>query len=148
LVFYEVDPDHGQGKQLAKTKLSALAASDVDWDVSPDGAHVVVTGMTMSELRGLIRVLDLKTGTERNLPLPQGWRVSRACWAADSKALLIAAQTTTYFLARLELDGKWYMLLDRGRDNWLSSQVLSRDGRHLAFYQQTFDVNACLLENF
>jgi Tol biopolymer transport system component len=146
LFFYEVDPAHGQGKQLAKTKLSVPAILDDSWVVSADGARIAMVGG--GELRGKIRVLDLKQGTERNLQLPNDWYIYDLCWTADGKALLAAAQTTSYFLARVELDGKSRLLLDRGRNGWLGWPVLSPDGRHLAFHQLTFDSNAWLLENF
>jgi Tol biopolymer transport system component len=146
LFFYEVDPDHGQGQQLAKTKMSVPATLDERWVVSADGARIAMVGR--GELRGQIRVLDLKKGTERNLQLPSGWYIWDVCWAADGKALLAAAQTTGYFLARVELDGKSRLLLDRGRNGWLGWPVPSPDGRHLAFHQLTFDSNAWLLENF
>jgi len=146
LFFYALDPAHGQGTQLAKTKLSVPAILDSSWVVSADGARIAMVGR--GELRGQIRVLDLKQGTERNLQLPNDWYIWDLCWMADGKALLATAQTTTYFLARVELDGKSRLLLDRGRNGWLGWPVLSPDGRHLAFHQLTFDSNAWLLEDF
>jgi hypothetical protein len=62
--------------------------------------------------------------------------------------MYLAAQDKGYFLVHLALDGKFRVLLDRGRDNWLSVPMASRDFRHLAFSQQIFENNAWVLENF
>jgi Tol biopolymer transport system component len=53
-----------------------------------------------------------------------------------------------YFIAKLDLDGKTHVLLNRGRNQFLSNLVSSPDGRRLAFSQATFDLNAWLLEDF
>jgi Tol biopolymer transport system component len=72
-------------------------------------------------------------------------RLSRT---ADGSALLAGAQSTDYMIVRLELDGKTRVLLDEGRDRWLSDPISSPDGHHLAFTQQTFENNVWPLRNF
>jgi Tol biopolymer transport system component len=69
-------------------------------------------------------------------------------WTADGSALFAAAQSSEYVIARIELDGKTRVLLNRGRDQWLGYASPSPDGRHLAFTEQTFESNSWLLENF
>jgi Tol biopolymer transport system component len=144
LVFYAMDPVRGLGKELARTKLGPPA----DWSISPDGLRIAISGW--DQLPEKVRVLDLRNGTERTLPLPHGWILWAHDWAADSNALFAAAQSksTGYMIVRIELDGKISVLLDRGRSQWLGSPCPSPDGRHLAFSQQTFENNAWLLENF
>jgi tricorn protease len=121
---------------------------DLDWKVSPDGSRVAVFGG--DQPRGHVRIVELETGGERNLQLPHGWSIWNLRWTADGKALLVAAQskTTGYLIVHIGLDGKSTVLLDRGRNQWLSFPCPSPDGRRLAFSEQTFETNAYLLENF
>jgi serine/threonine protein kinase/Tol biopolymer transport system component len=144
LVFYSFDPLRGQGSQVGQTKMEM--PSDLEWTLSPDGSRIAVK--SADQIRGQIRILELRDGTERNLSLPQGWYLWSLSWSADGNALFASAQTANYFLARIELDGKTQVLLDRGRDQWLGALRPSPDGRYVAFTQQSFDCNAWLLENF
>jgi serine/threonine protein kinase len=143
LIFYALDPLHGQGNAIGRTKLEA--PSDLEWDLSPDGSLIAISA---DQLQGKMRLVDLRNGTERPLQLPQGWRIWSLSWDAEGKGVLVAAQTMSYFLARIDLDGKYHVLLDSGRNQWLSSPKPSPDGRYLAYSQQTFETNAWLLENF
>jgi eukaryotic-like serine/threonine-protein kinase len=144
LIFYALDPLHGQGNAVGRTKLEE--PSYLEWDLSPDGSLTAMT--SADQLRGQIRLVDLRNGTERPLQLPQGWRIWSLGWDAEGKGVFVAAQARSYFLARIDLDGKGHMLLDSGRSQWLSSPKPSPDGRYLAYSQQTFESNAWLLENF
>jgi eukaryotic-like serine/threonine-protein kinase len=147
LIFYALDPDRGQGKELARTKL-ALSESGW-WSVSPDGLRIAISDK--DQLPEQVRILDLRNGTERNLPLPRGWKLWQHNWAADSNALFAGAQfkSTGNMIIRIELDGKTRVLLDGGRSQWLGICCPSSpDGRHLAFSQWTDQSNAWLLENF
>jgi dipeptidyl aminopeptidase/acylaminoacyl peptidase len=93
-----------------------------------------------------VRLIDLANRAERELPL-KGllWSIS---WAPDGKALFAALQSQEYFLIRIDLNGKSTVLLDRGRNQWLSNAAVSPNGRYVAFTQQSFDTNSWLLENF
>jgi Tol biopolymer transport system component len=139
MVFYALDPVHGLGKELARSKVQA--PSDSIWSVSPDGLRIAIAGRT-------VRVLDLTTGTERKLQLPPGLFVSELAWAADGTALFGAAQSTDFVLVRIELDGKIRTLLNQGRNQALLTLSASRDGRYLAYNGQTWENNAWMLENF
>jgi Tol biopolymer transport system component len=144
LIFYALDPLQGQGKEIMRTKLGQ--ASDLSWSISPDGSRIAIT--SWAQLREQVRILDLRNGTERNLPLPQAWAAG-LCWAADGKALFsgVRAGETRYFIARIDLDGKTHILLE-GKNGWLGGPSLSPDGRHLAYFQGTSESNVWLLENF
>ena len=137
LIFYALDPVHGSGKELARTQAAQPATSN--WRISPDGSRVAVYGGDLP--REQFRIVDLRNSSERNVVLPHGWVLWSLSWATDGNALFVAAQSkaTGYLIARVELDGKSSVLLDRGRDQWLGYPVASPDGRHLAFSQQTFD---------
>ncbi|MGD0630561.1 MAG: protein kinase [Terracidiphilus sp.] len=144
LIFYGLDPVGGQGKELARTKLGM--AANPDWSVSFDGSAIAIS--SRDQLREKIRVLNLRDSSERNISLPHGWLIWNVDWSADGKALFAAVQTTGYFIARVELDGKTRVLLDQGRVHWLSYPRVSPDGRFLAFSERTYESNAWLLENF
>ena len=147
VIFYSLDPLRGQGQELARTKLRS-ATDYLAWSVSPDASRIAF-GIWEQASVPQVRILDLRNGAERNLQLTTGWNLSDVTWSADGMSLIVAAQSKQgYFLARLDLDGKSRVLLDRGRSNFLSSVIASPDGRRLAFAQQTFDFNIWLLENF
>jgi eukaryotic-like serine/threonine-protein kinase len=139
LVFYDLDPVHGLGKELARSKFQA--PDDLRWSVSPDGLRIAIGGRT-------VRVLDLPTGTERKLPLPSRLFALGVAWTTDGTALFAAAQSTGFLLARIELDGKPHTLLNRGRNQAILSVRASPDGHYLAYNGQTWENNAWLLENF
>jgi eukaryotic-like serine/threonine-protein kinase len=144
LIFDALDPVRGQGKELARIKLGF--PTDLVWKVSPDGSRIAVS--SQDQLSEQVRILDLWKGTERNLQLPHGWYIGVLSWAADGNALFASAQSTDSLIVRIELDGKPRVLLNRGRNQWLSSPCPSPDGRRLAFSQQVFENNASLVENF
>jgi Tol biopolymer transport system component len=137
LVFYALDPLQGLSKEVARTQGPTGRS---EWSISPDGTRIAV------EIANGLRIIDLRKGTERNLPFP--WRLWSLSWAPDGRALFAAAQSTEYLIVRIELDGKTRVLLDRGRNQWLGFASPSPDGRYLAFSQQSFDSNVWLLENF
>ena len=144
LAFYTLDPVHGQGKELAATKL--LQPEDLSWSLSSDGSRVAIT--SKDQLRGRIRILDLRKGTERDLQLPAGWSIWYTSWAADGNELFASAQAKGFFLALIGLDGESKVLLTRGRNQFLGCPTTSPDGRYLAFCQQNFESNAWMLDHF
>jgi len=118
----------------------------VDWRVSSNGSRIAVA--SLDQLREQVRIIDFRNGTERNLQLPHGWLIWGLSWTSDGNALFATGLLKEYFIARIELDGKTRVLLNRGRNQWLGSLCASPDGRHLAFSQRAFASNAWLLENF
>ncbi|HXN98303.1 MAG TPA: protein kinase [Candidatus Acidoferrales bacterium] len=146
LIFYLFDPVKGKGKELARTKL-ARPGDDVDWSVSPDGQRIAISSPQL--LRAQVRVLDTRGGAERTVELPKGWFIWSMSWAASGDAVFLGAQSKEgYSLARLDLNGHFRVLLDRGRNQWIGRITPAPDGQHLAFAQQSFQHNAWLLENF
>ena len=120
--------------------------NDLNWSISADGSRIAIT--SSDQLREQVRILALAHGTQQNVQLLHGWHIHSLSWARDGNALFAAAQSTNYMIVRIEADGKTHVLLERGKDHWLSSPVSSPDGRYLAFSQQTFENNVWLLENF
>ena len=145
LIFYALSPVKGKGKELARTKVGKITG--LDWMISPDGLRIA---LQCDQLRRQVRVLDLRSGTQHDVSLPQGWILWKVNWAPGGNALLMSVQSrsTGYMIARMELDGKTQVLLSRGRNQWISDLSLSRDGRHLAFSARTWEGNIWMLENF
>jgi eukaryotic-like serine/threonine-protein kinase len=144
LIFYELDPIHGIGKELTRTKLGQ--PKDLQWNVSPDGSQIALS--SADQLHEQIRIIGTRNGTERDVQLPHSLYVWSLSWAADGNSLLAAAQSTEYLLMRIGLNGKSQVLFNGGRNHWLSAPSPSPDGRRLAFGVRTWEANAWLLENF
>ncbi len=146
LVFYALDPLHGLGKQVARTKLSA--ANYLTLRISPDGSSIAISGA--GQLDGRIRILDLMNQKEREISLPEDSKyMSSLAWTPDGKAFLASAwrQTNSNAILRIELDGKTQLIQDRGIHS-VENLVPSPDGRYLAFSQRTLENNVWVLENF
>jgi Tol biopolymer transport system component len=93
-------------------------------------------------------VIDLTRNQEHTLQLAKGSEVSDLAWTADGNALFgLVSQSHKSAIARIDLDGKMRILLDRGIHD-LGSPAASPDGRHLAFSQRTLENNVWLLDNF
>ena len=143
-VFHEIDPMHGLGKELTRLNTKDYAPTWT-WSLSPDGSQAAIsTGVANTRLH----ILDLRTGQANPVPLTTSANIWAIHWTQDGKALLVAAQSNGYFLARVTLDGKMTVLLDRGRNHWLTAPIPSPDGKHIAFTQQSFDFNAWMIQNF
>jgi len=142
LIFYALDPLQGQGRELGRTAMNAPA--NLNWTISPQGQRIALT--SGDQIRGQIRVLDLGGGAERNITL--GWRFGGLAWTVDGKSLFVSGRSTGYVLARVDLDGKTHVLLDRGRGQMICCPLPSPDGRYLSFGEMNFMSNAWLLENF
>jgi hypothetical protein len=141
LIFDKLDPVRGLGTEVARI----AAPADAPFGISPDATHIAVA--VGNRLSGQVHILDSRNNTEQTIPLPSAWQIHYVVWAADGNALFAAVHSTNYLLARIELDGKTHVLLDRGRNRFLDDPLPSPDGRQLAFAQQTFEANFWLLEN-
>jgi eukaryotic-like serine/threonine-protein kinase len=144
LVFRAFDPEHGPGKELYRTAMNTPEL--INWKLSPDGSTIAV--VSPDQLPGQLKVIDLTRNQEHTLQLAKGSEVSDLAWTADGNALFgLVSQSHKYAIARIDLDGKMSILLDRGIHD-LGSPAASPDGRHLAFSQRTLENNVWLLDNF
>ena len=142
LSFYELDPLHGKGREVARCAIGTLRYG---WDISPDGSRIAVA----SSLGTFIRTIELASGSVRDVPVPADWLPQSVGWAADGKALFVTVYTPKAFLlGQVDLAGHAHVLLDKGTGQWLTQVVASPDGRYVAFGAQTWDSNVWLLENF
>ncbi len=144
LVFYEFDPVKGQGKELARTHLEA--PRNLRWSISPTGSQIAMS--SQDRLKEQIRVVDLRSGREKNVQLPKGWEIWEPGWTSDSAALLVALFDFTGRIARVELNGKTSILTPPGKSQFFYRPIVSPDGRYLAYGEQGWNTNVWLLENF
>lgn len=59
---------------------------------SPDGKTIAVSGHNAEQLRGQVVLVDVASGTESLLPIPDWRAVSRIAWLRDGSGLLVNAQ--------------------------------------------------------
>ena len=144
LGFYEFDPMKGLGKELAKTPLAE--PKNLTWSISPAGSQIAVASRDL--LKEQIRVIDLRGGREKNISLPKGWLISDLGWTSDSAAVLATLLSFTGTMARVELDGKTSILIQRGKSQFFFNPISSPDGRYLAYGEEGWNANVWLLENF
>jgi serine/threonine protein kinase len=144
MVFYALDPVHGLGKELARTKLGS--ADDLNLTLSPDGSRIGIS--SQDQLPQQIRIVDLAAHTEHNLSLTQGERIHGLAWTADGRAFFASvAQANGFELIRIDQEGKTHLLLQPGRHEVLDP-IPSPDGRYLAFSQRTLENHVWMVENF
>jgi Tol biopolymer transport system component len=152
LVFYEFDPVQGQGKELYRTRLGLPAIpndarfSDLDWAISPDGSHIAVADRDL--LAQQIRILDLRTHSERPVPLPSAWNLRSLRWSADGRSLFAAVRSDGSLLVRINPDGNYKELLNGEKEKTFDSPRPSPDAHYLAFAEETSESNVWLLESF
>ena len=142
--FYEFDPLKGQGKELARTHLEK--PENLAWSISPSGSQIAMA--SRFSLKEQIRVVDLRGGSEKNIPLPKGWWVWDTSWTSDGGAVLISGSITEAEIAEVELNGKIRTLAHGGKSQFYYRPIESPDGRYLAYAEQGWNSNVWLLENF
>jgi len=147
LVFYELDPLKGQGKELGRTTIG-VAGNWMSWDFSADGIQIVVAGAV--GLGANVRIYNLKDHKQRDLRPPSNLRFSSVCWSSDGRAVYVAGQrgSSEFFLMWMDLDGNSKIIATKGPDPYFTNPLPSPDGRFLAYTQEANESNVMLLENF
>ena len=145
LIFYSLDPLKGQGQELARTQMGD-AGIWLIWALSPDAKRIAVGGF--EALGKNLRVIDLETHGEREIPVP-GVILAGLAWSNDGRAIYGSAQEGPHFyLVRADLSGKSHILQESPSRQFYSSVITSPDGHSVAFTRQEGQANAFLLENF
>jgi eukaryotic-like serine/threonine-protein kinase len=145
LVFYQLDPLKGQGNELGRTTIGA-PGDWMSWDLSPDGTQIAVTG---SLGLSTVRLYDLKSHTQRDLPLPPNVALLFISWSADGRALYGAGQigTEAFLIWHMNLSGE-LKIMARKPIAYYTQIVPSPDGRFISYMEQTTEANAFVLDNF
>jgi len=148
LVFTELDPLKGRGKELLR--LETDPSGNYQWALSPDGTRIAVMNPTEGKIR--VHHLNGKLADEivvKNLNLGDALD-----WAADGRGLFIDNSTRRgVALTYLDLRGKTHAIWEQqGLVDPHGGQsvfgIASRDGRHLAINGWAHSSNVWLLENF
>jgi Tol biopolymer transport system component len=144
LVFYSLDPQKGQGKELARTQ-AGTSGGWLAWALSPDAKRIAVGGL--DSLGKNLRIVDLQSGEQREIPSPAK-PLGAISWSSDGRAIYGVAQGNVFYLFRADLSGKFQILQESPMGQYFSNPLASPDGRFLAFTRQSGQLNAFLLENF
>jgi serine/threonine protein kinase/Tol biopolymer transport system component len=142
LVFYQLDPQKGQGPEVARTDVGD-PGQFMAWNLSQDGTEIAIAGS--SKLYYSVRILNLTSHTQHDLATP--WTVEGLGWSADGNRLYVTAQGDKFVLAWVSLDGKSKVLATKDRP-WFINPVASPDGHALAYTEQFGESDLVLLEHF
>jgi eukaryotic-like serine/threonine-protein kinase len=145
LVFYQLDPQTGQGPEVARTDVGDPGQFLV-WNLSHEGNQIAVGGT--NKLGKHLRIINLNDHTQHDLSVP--WYVLGVCWSANGRALYVTPQTdgNEFLLAWTDLAGKSKVLANMGRHPWFSYPLASPNGAILAYSQQFNESGIVLLEHF
>jgi len=155
LVFTEVDPVRGRGRERARFGMEATAAAQYDWDLSPDGTRIAI----LQQSEATITLLSLSDNSTLHFSVEDRPKLFSLDWSADGDGLFVSALANGGFtLFHLDLNGNaqrlWYIQggIRRPGDLFLPplapSAVPSPDGRHVVIQSQAVNANMWLLENF
>jgi Tol biopolymer transport system component len=141
-VFHQLDPVHGEGRELARTAWASTITED--WDVSPDGSQVAIPNHDPNAAR--IRLVPLRGRAagqeEKTITLIGPKYLSGISWSPDGQGLYVSARNgPEILLLYANLQGQTWDLLKSARPSFV---VPSPDGRHLVFPQDIASSNAWL----
>jgi Tol biopolymer transport system component len=141
LAFHKFDATTGLGSQIAM--LDFIPAY---WTVSPNGVSLAIT---MAATHPNVMLVNLANSTQQTLAIPREWAIRDLAWAVDGRSLFaVGIHDRSNSILRIELDGKTFIFLDRGKNHAAHFLRPSPDGQHLAFSEYTWESNNWLLENF
>ncbi|SEF78915.1 WD40-like Beta Propeller Repeat [Bryocella elongata] len=138
LVFYDLDPLHGRGVELARIPWKPTVFGD--WKLSSDGRTVAMAdhdpvhpGIELLSLRAAGHAAATHELTD--LPLPGFGSVLEPVWAAEGRSFFIETHTAEGFdLVYRDPAGHTTLLRQSPDSIW---PVLSRDGKKIAFPGRT-----------
>lgn len=141
--FRRFDPVYGLGEEIVSIE---DRPPFVNWDLSPDGRLVAVV-----HNNGPARVIDLETGTEREISR-DGWTLGEfVSWTASGRGLIMDANPSAILfrkgLVYVPLDSDEIYVLRHEPNQWHVQPKVSPDGRQLAFSLMIFSGNAWMIEN-
>jgi len=148
LVFTELDPLKGRGKELLRFDTDPSAI--YQWALSPDGTRIAV----MNPSEGKVHMLHLDGRPAEEIPVKNLNLGDALDWAADGKGLFIDNSIPQGMaLTYLDLHGNTHQIWEqRGvvSPRGVSSTwgIASRDGKHVAINGWTQSSNVWMLEGF
>jgi serine/threonine protein kinase len=143
LILTAFDVVKGRGPELARFDLNP-DVDFVDFDVSPDGTRLAVSGNP----EGPIHILSLRGQPAHVIPGQNFKNMQIFFWAADGKGLYVAdAVKGGSVLSYLDLNGHTHVVWENRGGSWILG-LPSPDGRHLAILSSTMNRNMWMMENF
>jgi hypothetical protein len=123
-VFYELDPARGRGRRL----LGLPGPAPWRWDLSPDGARLVITHKLDS-----VRTVDLETGQVTEVIKDPLQYLESPVWIGDSRSFLVfGGMPGSNTIVRVDPGGVsrpiWTSNMDQAGD-----MRVSDDGREVTF---------------
>ncbi|MBV8866295.1 MAG: serine/threonine-protein kinase [Acidobacteriaceae bacterium] len=143
-VFYELDPLHGKGRELARTGWSPSITGD--WDLSPDGLFIAIPNHDPQNAK--IRVISLDPTepdvAERLVTLEGIRHLNGLVWAASGQAWYVVERTSLGpVLFYVDSDGHSWELLRSPNMLWA---IPSPDGRRIAYPAETTSSNVWVMK--
>jgi DNA-binding winged helix-turn-helix (wHTH) protein/Tol biopolymer transport system component len=156
LVFTEVDPVRGRGREVARSGIEATPDAHYDWDLSPDGRRVAF----LKESEAKITLLSLVGDSTEQIAVTKGPKLYSVRWAADGQGMFVSALGDGgATLLHLDLEGNTHSLwhtkggIQQPGDVFRTQRLVPRaipspDGRGLAIQRSSVSSNVWMLENF
>ncbi|MCI0402157.1 MAG: hypothetical protein L0212_01360 [Acidobacteria bacterium] len=142
LIFSGFDP--GRGAQHEFLRVPIEPSSTPVWDLSPDGSRLA---MVADEHKNAILIVELRSGTSRDVKLETAVSLSGLTWSADADGWFVTGLAERRgVLLYVHSSGKAQELWSS--QSTLAAPVLSPDGKNLAFAVSTQNSNAWMLESF
>jgi Tol biopolymer transport system component/DNA-binding winged helix-turn-helix (wHTH) protein len=151
--FFTFRPTRGKLSELQAAKRQSDDGPGSLWSLSPDGKYLASPMSADPSQQSGLRILDLATGTQREISLPGLGLMMGADWAPDSKSLWVGGYMgrssggTRSGLVKVDLTGRVRTVLE-GSSMAIWYAIPSPDGRRLAVMAHTDNSNVSLLENF
>jgi Tol biopolymer transport system component len=142
IIFSRFDPAGGAKHELLRLPIEP--SSTPVWDLSPDGLRLA---MVAGEHKNTIHIVELRSGTSRDVKLDAAVSLSGLTWPADADGWLVTGLAGRRgVLLHVQSSGKAQELWSS--QSSVAAPVLSPDGKNLAFAVSTQNSNAWMLESF
>jgi serine/threonine protein kinase/DNA-binding winged helix-turn-helix (wHTH) protein/WD40 repeat protein len=142
IIFTELDPVKGRGRELARSNTDAT--KDYHWDLSPDGTRIVL----LKHRDERVQVLSLNDRPPQDITSKERMTLSSVVWTADGKGLLVSSYTARGAdMLHMDLQGNTRLLWEHPGGIEIYG-VPSPDGRHLAMRGWNVEGNMWMMENF
>ena len=153
--FFIFDPAGGKVTELPAAKRPSDDGPGSVWSLSPNGRYLAspLAAHPYEALPLGLRVVDLATGKQREIPVPSVLLIMGMDWAPDSRSLWVGGYMgrssggTRSGIVRVDLTGHVRTVLE-GSSMAIWFAIPSPDGRRVAVLAHTDKSNVSLLENF
>lgn len=144
LKFFTFDPFGETGKQVYEIKDEIPQM--YNWTLSPDGRTLAIARGKFGPGDSRIRLLSLRSASERWLTVPGVSDINALDWDAESKGLWASSSAEKEsMLLHIDLQGN-VRVVWRPKNHRVRWAIPSRDGKHLALHVDSVSANVWMLE--